>query len=220
MTSRLLPGGAPRPIDALLAGYAAGVLEPHLHALIESHLILSDANRPFVRALEAALGDELEDEPARPPDRAARDHVLAAIYAGGWYGRPRPPKIDPDMPEPLSDLVGVRLLDAPWKFRAPGLHEHRLHEANGVTASLFRIRPGKALPIHTHEGSEVTLVLKGAFSDMNGRYRRGDVAVADGTVDHRPIAGTDEDCICYAVSDGPIRLTGPVGRLLARAFRT
>jgi putative transcriptional regulator len=53
---------------------------------------------------------------------------------------------------------------------------------------------------------------------VNGHYRRGDIAIADQEVDHRPVADREEDCICFAVTDAPIRLTGPVGRLLQRLF--
>lgn len=209
----------PRLIDALLGGYAAGTLDPYLHALIESHLILSEENRAFVQALEAAAGAELDALPPAAGDRAARDHVLAAIYAGGWYGRPRPPKLDPDLPEPLARLVTTSLDDAAWRLVAPGLREHKLRPADGVAASFYKIRRGQAMPVHTHEGLEATLVLRGAFEDQTGRYRRGDVAVADSSLDHRPVADPRDGCVCFAVTDAPRRLTGPIGRVVERIFR-
>jgi len=58
--------------------------------------------------------------------------------------------------------------------------------------------------------------LKGGFSDIMGHYRRGDIAVADGDVDHRPRADNGGDCICFAVTDAPVRLTGLIGRFLQR----
>ena len=64
------------------------------------------------------------------------------------------------------------------------------------------------MPSHTHEGSELTLVLDGAFRDANGRYGRGDISLADEHVDHRPIAEDERACICFAVTDAPLRLTG------------
>jgi putative transcriptional regulator len=75
------------------------------------------------------------------------------------------------------------------------------------------------MPSHTHEGSEITLVLRGGFSDATGHYRRGDIAIADSEVDHRPRADEDEDCICFAVTDAPLRLTGPVARFVQRLLR-
>lgn len=207
-----------RTIEVLLAGYVAGALDPYMHALIESHLILSEENRAAVQALEAKAGEELDRTEGEPMGRAARDQVLAAIYAGGWYGRPRPRKIDPDVPEPLEKLLGMRLDDAPWRFASFGVREHILFENAGGSASLYRIRPSQKLPGHTHEGLEATLVLRGGFSDTLGHYRRGDLALADPTVEHRPVADPNEPCICFAVTDAPLRLTGPVARLMRRVF--
>ncbi len=70
------------------------------------------------------------------------------------------------------------------------------------------------MPVHTHEGTELTLVLAGAFSDAHGHFLRGDVAEADASVEHQPVADPGEDCLCLAVTDAPLRLTGPFGRLL------
>jgi putative transcriptional regulator len=70
------------------------------------------------------------------------------------------------------------------------------------------------MPTHTHDGSELTLVLAGGFSDESGHFVRGDVAEADPSINHQPVADPGEDCLCLAVTDAPIRLTGPFGRLL------
>jgi len=61
---------------------------------------------------------------------------------------------------------------------------------------------------------EMTLVLAGGFSDDFGHYRRGDLATADASVAHRPIADLDEECICLVVTDAPLYLTGRVGRVM------
>jgi putative transcriptional regulator len=60
----------------------------------------------------------------------------------------------------------------------------------------------------------MTLVLAGGFSDESGHFVRGDVAEADPSVNHQPVADPGEDCLCLAVTDAPLRLTGPFGRLL------
>jgi putative transcriptional regulator len=43
--------------------------------------------------------------------------------------------------------------------------------------------------------------------------------MGDAELDHTPIADRDEDCICFAVTDAPLQLTGPVVRLLRKVFR-
>jgi putative transcriptional regulator len=32
------------------------------------------------------------------------------------------------------------------------------------------------------------------------------------------VADLDEDCICFAVTDAPLQLTGPIGRVVQRLF--
>ena len=234
LTSAAGPLGRPPPLDALLDGYVFGRLNPYLHALVEAHLILSPANRVKVRTLEEAAGEELEAMEPAPIQRPARDHVLAAIYAGGWYGRPQPdvrydpdpPAPDvhapdlpgPDLPEPVARLVNAPLESIRWRFAAPGVREHKIFERDGLSASLLRAKPSRRMPRHTHSGQEATLVLKGGFSDHLGHYRRGDVALVDRSIDHRPVADPGEPCLCFVVTEGELKLTGPIGRLLQRAF--
>jgi putative transcriptional regulator len=84
----------------------------------------------------------------------------------------------------------------------------------GYRTALLQLRGGSAVPRHAHEGNELTLVLEGSFQDELGRHNRGDLAITDPTVEHQPVAGEGEDCLCLAVTDARRRLTGPLGRLL------
>ena len=83
-------------------------------------------------------------------------------------------------------------------------------------ATLYWIKAGRRMPAHTHDGSEYTLVLQGAFHDVAGRYERGDIAIGDDELDHCPTADASADCLCFAVTDAPLRLTGPIGRIVQR----
>jgi putative transcriptional regulator len=83
--------------------------------------------------------------------------------------------------------------------------------ARGGIASLLKIAPGAGLPLHTHRGNELTLVLSGGFTDETGAFRRGDLEVADGALEHRPVAMPDQPCICLAVTDAPLNFRGPLG---------
>ena len=211
--------------DALLAGYVAGTLAEPARLLVRSHLDLSCANRDYVRDLEAACGVMLED--VAPMEIANRDAMIAAIFANAdgdgeritaprAIADPRPTRL----PRSLHDFIGKDIDEIPWRTRLPGFREYRLGEdVDGCSASLLWIRAGQAMPTHTHHGTELTLVLEGGFTDESGHYVRGDVAYADDDVDHRPIADEGEDCLCFAVTEGSLRLTGPVGRLFAPFLR-
>ena len=76
------------------------------------------------------------------------------------------------------------------------------------------MRPGAAIPQHTHKAEELTVVFEGELIDGDKRFGPGDIAIADGDVDHHPKAGGDRDCICLAVLSGGLRFTGPFGRAL------
>ena len=101
-----------------------------------------------------------------------------------------------------------------WKAHKGFDEAELLAEVPGFRTRLMRIKSGTAMPAHTHRGNELTLVLTGGFSDEHGHFLRGDLAEADASVKHQPVADPGEDCICLAVTDAPLRLTGPVGRLL------
>lgn len=209
-----------RPVDELLAAYGAGALDPARHALVASHLVLRPQNRGFVRAIEdyAAAG-LLAAEPAAPARH--RDARLAAIFN---MGEPEPvqsiPAIPADqgglLPAPLRRYLGCDMDALGWRFVVPGVREVKIAESGRGEVSLIHVRAGRRLPQHTHEGSEITLVLKGAFVDPMGRYARGDIAIADSALEHSPEIEGDVDCICFAVTDAPLRLSSPIGRFVEK----
>lgn len=207
-----------KPLDALLASYAAGGLNAPLHALVGSHLAMSGQNRAFVAAMEELASRGVMEAPPQP--LSTRDAMLARIF-GAPADQPSAAaalSADPIFPLPLQHFVGRTSQDVPWRFKLPGIKEYKIAETEAGEAVLYWVRAGRRLPSHTHEGDEVTLLLKGGFTDPLGHYRRGDIAIADAEVDHTPVADADEDCLCFAVTDAPLQLTGPVMRLLRRVF--
>ena len=203
-----------QPMDALLASYAAGSLPAPLHALVASHLEISPLNRGFVASLEAAKAASIEQGEARPLRDS--DAALAAIFAGPPSRNIHASVPDPVYPAPLLHYFRHPPQEIRWRFRLPGIKEYRVSEGGRGDVSLFWIRAGRKMPSHTHEGQETTLVLRGGFTDSLGHYRRGAIAVADAEIDHHPVADADEDCICFAVTDAPLTLTGPIARLFRK----
>ena len=108
-----------------------------------------------------------------------------------------------------DDLDSVR-----WRWLGPGLWHHRLPLAGKGTLGLVKVAPGHIIPEHSHGGSELTLVLRGAFHDSTGRYSPGDVADLDETVEHTPVADPGPNCICLVASEEPARFRGLIARLL------
>jgi putative transcriptional regulator len=221
-TSVTIPAGHPadRALDALLAGYAAGSLSAPLHVLVAGHLAISPQSRAFVRSLESANAAALEG--IVPVPFANRQACLDAIFADDAPAHRvdlEPVREDNVLPAPLVHYFRTTLQDIRWRTLLPGVKEFKIEKTEQGEAVLYWIKPGRKMPTHTHEGSEYTLVLKGGFTEVSGHYRRGDIAIADQEIDHRPVADLDEDCICFAVTDAPLRLTGPVGRVVQRLFQ-
>ncbi len=205
-------------VDVLLAAYGAGSLDPSLHALVASHLVLKPQSRRFVAAMEDLAAEELHR--GVPEPLSHRDERLAAIFATEpARRRPAPLVAGSDiLPSPLRHYLGQDLNAIQWRAKLPGVKEFRIEDKGRGDASLLWVRAGRRMPSHTHEGSEVTLVLQGGFSDVTGHYGRGDIAVAEADLDHKPVSDAGEDCLCFAVTDAPLHLTGPFGRLLQHLF--
>lgn len=199
-------------IDALMAHYVAGSLPEPARVLVRSHLEMKPDNRSFVNGLELLAGDALES--AAGVAIADRERRLQAIFAS--TSSVPPPVTRPKhtlFPPALRDFVGFEVEDVPWRRRLPGFKEYPL-DMDGCEVNLMWIRPGRALPAHTHKGMELILILDGAFNDERGRFGPGDISIADETIDHRPVAEKDGPCIAFAVSDGPVRLTGSFRQMM------
>jgi len=82
-----------------------------------------------------------------------------------------------------------------------------------ATARLLYIPAGCAVPDHGHRGTELTLVLQGAFEDDVDHFGPGDIEVADESLDHTPVADIGADCICLAATDAPLRFHSLLPRL-------
>ncbi len=217
-----LPARDSDPVDLLLAAYSSGDLDPALHALVASHLLMAPRNRRYVAALDELAGGELEAiAPLALPNR---DACLEAIFSAQPRTASRPaPRIAAGeseivLPEPLRAYLGSDLSALRWKSLLPGVREAVIERKGRGDAKVLWTKGGRRMPRHTHEGSEITLIVQGAFRDKTGLYRTGDIVIAESDLDHQPVTEAGVDCICFAVTDAPIHLTGPVGRIMERFF--
>ena len=203
------------PAPDVMMAYAAGNLpEPHA-LLIATHLSLCPECRKHAVEMEAvggALLDRLAPAEVAPD---ALDRVLARLDEPPPPA-PGPVPPDPLLPTPLRSYVGRGADGIEWRKLGRGIEEFRLPIPNtkGYTTRLIRVAAGRDIPSHGHDGEELTLVLAGGFTDGDQSYRRGDVAGADPTVSHRPVADQDGDCVCLVVTEGKLRFSGPLGPLL------
>ncbi len=217
MTSSNLP--TQHPSDERLLDYASGASAEPVALLIASHLTFCPRCRDDVEGLNRLGGALLDGIEPEPLSGDCLDRMLAKIERPQGGDEEAAPAsslgpTEPGIPAPLASYLDRPLAELPWRRRGAISEIPLLPHISGHSTRLLWIRAGSAAPRHTHEGSELTLVLKGSFHDGHGHYGCGDVEEAGSDVDHRPIAGAEEDCLCLGVTDAPLKLTSPIGRLI------
>lgn len=207
------------PSQEMLLSYAAGTMSEPLSLLVATHLALCPDCRREVAAYEALGGEEIEQQPLETVGSDSLAQVLDRLdvptAASFEVSLPEAGQVDIRVPRPLRDYLGGPLEQLDWRHRGGVSEASLLADRKDLRTRLMRIKPKTAIPEHTHHGPEYTLVLTGGFSDGKGHYTRGDVAFADPSVQHKPVADPGEDCICLAVTEGNLRFTGPIARLLS-----
>lgn len=199
--------------DALLMAYSAGTLPEAFSLTVATHVSLCDECRARLGAFDTVGGALLEAE-AAPVSGDSLDATLARIRAGGETRRSRPaPRRTGGLPAPLRDYVGGDLDSVRWRPIGMGVKQAILPTATDATARLLYIPAGAAVPDHGHRGTELTLVLQGAFADETDRFGPGDIEIADEDLHHTPVADIGADCICLAATDAPLRFKGMLPRL-------
>lgn len=198
------------PSNALLAQYAAGDQSEAVSLAIAAHLTFCPTCRATVAKFEAICGGMLAADPTpaeKPPaSLLGRLDDEEPVY--------KKPVAAGPLPRAVAARIGVHYDEIPWKFRLPGVSEYEFIDSDGETASLLRVRPGVAIPKHTHKADELTVIFDGQLDDGDTRYGIGDFSIADHTVDHHPMAGGDRTCICLAVLTGGLTFTGRFSRAL------
>lgn len=198
------------PPPGLLAAYASGQATDGAALAVSSHMTFCPECRAKVEELEAFETALMATVVSEPIAADAGDSLFnrlddpAESGASQDYG---------PLPAPLARIIEHGFDDIPWRFLLPGVHEYEISDGE-ERISLIRAKAGASLPQHTHEGEEITVVLKGELVDHQGCFRAGDLNCAGPEVDHRPKAGDEESCICLTVITGKLNFTGPFGRVL------
>lgn len=212
------------PDIASLMCCSAGSQPEACAAVIASHLAFCPkccAEMRRMQKIGAALFDMLE------PAKLSEAAPIAAMRAceaetdtdDRWMGPPCK-ECSGDVPQPLAALIGERLDDLPWSWVAPGVWTYRvpLSKACGGDLRLFKIAPGNTLPAHENAGCELTIILRGSYTDEFGTYRRGDVAELDEGVACGPVACPDMGCICLTATERKLVFKDRIPRLMQALF--
>lgn len=179
----------------------------------------ADEVRGLERSNEFEKSGEFEQDPVSSTNSSTDtdggfEALMARIQASPERQEQRPKAgfhnpLDRYLPAPLGDLKWQQQTREIAKFDLSNIIN-----VEGARVALQKIKAGAKVPVHTHRGNELTVVLKGGFSDELGVYHSGDFIARDPSHHHSPTALQNEDCICLTVLDAPMRFTGPFMRLL------
>jgi len=198
--------------DALLMAYSAGTLPEAFDLVVATHVSMCDECRARMHGFDAVGGAVMEEagEIAMGADSLAA--TLAMIAGQAPERRPAGGRTGV-FPKPLQDYVGGDLDAVKWRRVGGGVSDSILRTSGEATVRLLRIPGGVAVPDHGHRGTELTLVLQGAFRDDTDHFGAGDIEVADDALVHRPVAIPGVECICLAATDAPLRFNALIPRL-------
>jgi putative transcriptional regulator len=215
------------PDARFLTDFSAGTL-PRAQALcVSAHLHYCASCRTRIREL-TQLGSELfvMQHPASP-SASAFDRLMGKIEV-------LPPKqsaLDADrtdreirvsrsdLPKAVAKLAQGSLENLSWRKIGRYFRYTNLPASDPQHEScLLHIKAGGSVPQHRHAGDEITVILKGSFSDSEDNYGIGDFIVRTSGETHRPVATQNEDCLCLVSLDAPIVMSSWLLRLLAPLF--
>lgn len=213
------------PDTRFLTDYVAGSLPESQALCVAAHLHYCPACRVKVGEL-TELGTALFVS-QRPTQTAADsfERTMARIDAGAatsertastGAGR----QDNTTLPRAIHKLTGGNIESLSWRRIGKAFRYADIGPAgDNRETSLMHIRAGGKLPKHHHRGDEITVVLKGSFSDQEDRYHVGDYIVRTSGETHTPVASQDEDCLCLATLDAPIVMNNWIYRLLVPVLK-
>lgn len=205
--------------DALLMGYSAGTLPEAFNLVVATHISLCDECRARMHEFDAVGGAVMDAQDAVAISENAFAATMALINDDDWT-TPSPKQASEGIfPAPLKDYVGGDLAAVKWKRIGGGVSQAILPTSKGATVRLLKIPAGMAVPDHGHRGTELTLVLQGAFEDESDQFYAGDIEVANEDMVHQPVARPGLDCICLAATDAPLRFSGLIPRVAQKFLK-
>lgn len=214
------------PSISLLEQYSEGTLSAEVALVVAAHLDFCPHCQSLHRDIEADLACHLAQQSVESVDVEPFDHMLANIFA------------QPEIQVTESKVVGnegyqtqVQLDVAGHQFKLPrslqrlaskrskwlnlgGISTAKLPSSQEHHLSLLCINTDTEVPLHTHKGLEITLVLAGEMVDEMGRYAAGDLIINTPDHTHTPKNLSEEPCLCLSVLTAPLEFKQGLTRLL------
>lgn len=222
------------PTDNLLVEFAAGTLDTAQAVAVNAHMHFCTKCQQNIHKMEQTGGAMLNSLEPQAVSEESFDRLIGAIddlsidatdtnqvpvdietsstlircneadRIAGEYGQ---------LPNVVAKMMSNQTLK--WRYVNSSLKTSHLVVGQNIhQVSLQKISAGGVAPEHDHSGIEMTVVLKGSFSDKEGIYQEGDFILKQPGDVHQPISARNEDCLCLSVESAPVKLTGFFGRMV------
>lgn len=200
--------------ELLLMEYAAGALDEGCMLMMASYVSVCPQARAYVRQCEN-FGGALMEYQCSPVsmhkgslqsvlERLDQDEPASDECSAGACGFCEEQRL----PEPIAKHINKCAPNARWRKMNAGVQSFMLPaERCTYQTRLVKMEPGAKTRAHSHPGTELTLVLKGEYSDEYGQYSEGDFIIIDEQIKHQPVAGKN-GCLCLISTDIPVRFSG------------
>ena len=233
MNHPTVPNDCMTPLDQLLMNYAAGRLGDPEQLLVNAARALNPDVRSRVAQFEAMGAQLMCDQSPAEVNADCLSLIMAKIDARPAPAAPCADKTKPCGPAPelnLPEIVHALLAavcaqQQQWAPITKGVMrmELRLQPQPRTIVKkrlrLMKLAPRQSTPRHAHLGSEITLVLHGAFTDELGTFKRGDLIIlTDPRYAHQPTAG-EEGCVCLMLNEARLRFIDPIARVMNTFWR-
>tara|TARA_B110000037_G_scaffold101044_1_gene117867 strand:+ start:68 stop:778 length:711 start_codon:yes stop_codon:yes gene_type:complete len=211
------------PSTELLNRFVQGELVTGKSVVVSAHMELCESCSAKAKELQALAVSSWVD----PGSTLQSDQSSEADYSTMVAGIVKSPQIKSQQIDALVEVdldILNRSIKLPkvlakaasqglkWKKVAGGISEAQLFLDNETLCEFIYMAPGCQVPVHTHQGSESTLVLDGSFEDELGEYKTSDFIIRDAQHNHQP--RSKEGCLCFAVLDSPLKFTEGFARLM------
>ncbi|MDN4501056.1 ChrR family anti-sigma-E factor [Alteromonadaceae bacterium BrNp21-10] len=209
------------PNQSMLMAFAQGQLPASLSIAVSVHTDHCQHCQDQVLALQENAAQILDDNDPNLPEWDS-DDMINAITEDDCEIHPKssaPLQLNIkgyayQLPRALQSVPMSNWLKLGKLARARiDLNEGEVH------TNLLHIDQGGEIPLHTHKGFELTLLLAGSFSDESGHYVPGDFIWLTHSHTHSP--STKEGCLCLTVANDAMHFVqglsmalNPIGRLI------
>ncbi|TFH75723.1 transcriptional regulator [Gammaproteobacteria bacterium LSUCC0112] len=200
------------PDSKFLTDFAAGSLALSEAVCVAAHLEFCGKCRAHVQQLSDVAAQMMARLEPVVEDDDGFDSLMQRIDAAELAPQVSAPRVtrpalaSSGIPYVVEKLAGGSLQALNWVKLGGSLRIAPMDVGcSRRQTAIYDIKAGRPMPEHEHRGEEITVLLKGSFSDADGKYVRGDFVVRHAGERHQPTATLDTDCICLVSLEQPVK---------------